>query len=174
MDKPLSKQVMLAALKRLDEIISKPVKLIMGGGGAMILAHKFPLATTDIDAVPKGMSIDELDPYIKKIGLEMGLPGDWMNPYFSTFAINLPQDFEQRLINVFQGKHLSALALGKEDMLIMKCFAHRAKDIGHAKMLLKLGANTDFVGKHIETLKRKQLPGCQEALDFLDELLDDQ
>ncbi len=43
------------ALSRLDDLLKQPVTLIMGGGGAMILAHDFPLATTDIDAVPKGM-----------------------------------------------------------------------------------------------------------------------
>lgn len=38
--------------------------------GAMILAHGFPLATTDIDAVPKGMEIAELDVLVKQIAQE--------------------------------------------------------------------------------------------------------
>lgn len=172
MDKPLTKKRMLEALTCLDKPLPKSVRLIMGGGGAMILAHQFPLATTDIDAVPKGMTIEELDPYVKQVGLDLNLPGDWLNPYFSTFAVNLPSDFETRLIQVYLGKNLSVMALGKEDMLIMKCYAHRSKDIGHARALLKLGADTDFVEKHIEALKRKQIPGCKEALDFLDDLLD--
>lgn len=173
MEKPLSKKIILAALKSLDEILPKKVRLIMGGGGAMILAHQFPIATTDVDAVPKGMSIDELDPLVKKISVSLGLPPDWLNPYFGTFAVNLPADFDSRLIQVFSGKKLVVEALGKEDMLIMKCFAHRTKDIGHVKALLKLGADTSMVEKHIESLKRKQIPGCDEALDFLDTIIDE-
>ena len=174
MDKILSKSLMEKALRRLDELLNQKLRLIIGGGGAMILAHNFPIATTDLDAVPKGMTIEELDPLIKKIGLEMNWPGDWMNPYFASFAINLPSDFGSRMVTVFNGKNLIADALGREDMLIMKCFAHRAKDIGHARALLKAGADTKFVEKHIEALKKKKLPGCDDALEFLDQLLDDE
>jgi hypothetical protein len=51
----LTKDLMLKALLALDRKLNKKVTLIVGGGGAMILAHEFPLATSDIDAIPKGM-----------------------------------------------------------------------------------------------------------------------
>ena len=122
----------------------------MGGGGAMILGHKFPMATTDVDAIPKGIDISELDVFIKKISIEKNIPADWLNPYFSQFAYTLPADYESRLIEVFSGKRLAVLALGCEDMLILKCFAHRKKDIAHARQLLKLGANVKFVETRIQ------------------------
>lgn len=170
--KVLSREIMLQALKRLDEIVDQDVTLIVGGGGAMVLAHQFPLATTDLDAVPKGMEFSVIDSYVKQIAKEQGLPGDWLNPYYSTFAHTLPSDYGKRLIEVFKGQHLTVEALGKEDLLIMKCFAHRAKDIGHAKALLKSGASSTFVGDHIELLKKKKFKGCEEALEFLDDLLE--
>lgn len=173
----LTAQIMRSALQKLDDLIvieknANPVTLIMGGGGAMILAHGFPLATTDVDAVPKGMSIEELDPFVKKVAKDLGIAPDWLNPYFSTFAHTLPPGYGDRLIEVFKGKKLSAQALGKEEMLIMKCFAHRQKDVGHARALIKKGASVDFVEEHIESLKRKNIPGCDQALDFLDDLVD--
>ncbi|MCM2324146.1 MAG: DUF6036 family nucleotidyltransferase [Oligoflexia bacterium] len=171
--KLLTSEIMKKALSRLDELLTQPVTLIVGGGGAMILAHGFPLATSDIDAVPKGMEIHALDPLVKKIAEEQGLPPDWLNPYFSTYAHTLPADYEKRLIEVFSGRSLKALALGKEDMLIMKCFAHRQKDVGHAKALLKRGANVAMVEAQIDLLTKKRIPGTQEALDFLDDLLEE-
>jgi len=169
---PLTEQVMIRALQRLDELLIEQVTLLVGGGGAMILAHGFPLGTTDIDAIPKGMDTGQLDPFVKQIAAEQALPTDWLNPYFSTFAHTLPTDYGDRLIEVFHGQKLRALALGKEEMLIMKCFAHRQKDVAHAKALIKKGADLKKVENQIETLKGKGIPGAQAALDFLDDVLE--
>lgn len=166
----LAKSVILAALARLDGYLDSKLTLIIGGGTAMILAHDFPLATSDIDAVSKPADLAKLDSLVKTVAREMGIPPDWLNPYFSSFTHTLPADFETRLVPVFTGRHLEGLALGKEDMLIMKCFAHRQKDVGHARALLKKGADVDFVEGHIEALREKGIPKAQEALDFLDEL----
>lgn len=166
----LTKTQMLDAIAALDRVIPRQVELIMGGGGAMILAHQIPLVTSDIDAVPRGMSLLEIDPCIKQVGRELGLAPDWLNPYYSTFAHVLPQDYAERLIEVYRGQRLAVLALGKEDMLIMKCFAHRQKDIGHAKALIKKGASVGFVSDHIEALGKKGIPGVREAIEFLDDI----
>ena len=160
------------ALSHLDALLELKVTLIMGGGGAMILAHGFALGTTDIDAVPRGMTVPELDPFVKRVAETLGLPHDWLNPYFGTFAHTLPSDYGSRLIPVFSGAHLSAQALGKEEMLIMKCFAHRQKDVGHSKALIKGGANIQAVESHISELLKKKIPGAQAALDFLDDVQD--
>jgi hypothetical protein len=146
----LTADLMKKALQRLSELIESklaaPVQLIMGGGGAMILAHGFQLGTTDIDAIPaKGVEIAQLDPLVKQIAQEQNLLGDWLNPYFSTFAHTLPTDYSKRLISVFSTKSLEVSALGPEEMLIMKCFARRQKDIPHAKALIKKGADIGFV-----------------------------
>ena len=173
---PLTKEVMLAALKALDQKLSKaeiPISLIMGGGGAMILAHHFPKGTTDIDAIPKGQSPEVLDPFVKQVAKELAIEPDWLNPYFSTFSITLPTDYSTRLIEVFNGKSLTVQALGKEEMLIMKCFAHRAKDIPHARALIQGKVNLDLVEKRLDELQSKKMPGSQQAIDFLQMLLDE-
>lgn len=60
----------------------------------------------------------------------------------------------------------SALALGLEDLLIMKCFAGREKDIPHARALLKKGLDTKLVSKHLHHCTEASLPKANEALDF--------
>ncbi|MGK5084515.1 DUF6036 family nucleotidyltransferase [Bdellovibrionota bacterium FG-1] len=93
----LNREMMLNSLERLDQLIPKDVTLIVGGGGAVILAHGLALATTDIDAVPRGMALSELDPFIKQVAHELSLAPDWLNPYYSTFTHTLPSDYGDRL-----------------------------------------------------------------------------
>lgn len=168
----LTKNVMTTAFLALDQLLDRDVVLILGGGGAMILAHGYPRGTTDVDAFPVGIDLSLLDAIVKKVAEELSLPKDWMNPYFSTFAHTLPQDYSQRLIEVFRGKHLIVRALSKEEMLIMKCFARRQKDIAHAKALMLAGVKFDIVEKQIQVLLEKRIPGAKEALDFLDDVRD--
>lgn len=168
----LTANLMKQALGRLDRHLTQPVRLIVGGGGAMILAHDLPLATTDIDGVPTGISTDELDVLVKQVAAELEIPVDWLNPYYSTFTHVLPSDYGSRLQEVMAGQQLTALALSKDDLLIMKCFAGRQKDVSHAKALIKRGARVDFAETHIESLRKRSIPGAQKALDFLDDVVD--
>lgn len=171
-EKPISKSVAMQAFAELDRELSKTLSLIVGGGTSMVLAHGYPLATADIDAIPKNVSFDEIDASVKKVAMKLGLPGDWLNPYFSSFTHVLPADFSSRVIRVFSGRHLEVDALGREDMLIMKCFAHRPKDLGHARALLKAGVDMAIVEGAIESCLGRGVPGAQTALDFLDELVE--
>jgi len=172
MEKPLSLRKTLQAFEALDKKLSRSVRLLMGGGGAMILAHGYPLATSDIDAVPVGLAVEEIDPFVKEVARELHLPGDWLNPYFSTFSYTLPEDYADRLIRVFDGRFLRVDALGCEEMLIMKCFAHRPKDVGHARKLIQAGADIRRVEERIHHLKTKGIQEAPAALDFLDDVLE--
>lgn len=168
----LTADKMKEALHALNAILTRPITLIIGGGGAMLLAHDFRLSTTDIDAVPKGLSNDELTPFIEQVARDLGLPTDWLNPWYSNFTYVLPTDFHTRTIEVFKGSRLTAQALGKEDLLLMKCFAHRKKDVAHARALLRQGADVDFVHGRIEELNERKIPGAVAARDFLDEIIE--
>ncbi len=167
----LTAKIMMEGFANLNKLLDRPVRLILGGGGAMLLAHKFRLVTQDVDAIPgAGITVDELDPYVRRVAREIGLPPDWLNPYYSTFAHVLPSDYATRLIRIADLSQLKVDALSKEDLLIMKCFAARAKDVVHARALVKLGADVDFVRTHIESLRKRKIPGSDKALSFLSQL----
>jgi hypothetical protein len=175
---PLTQEIMLSALRELNASIARDrpnelVSMIMGGGGAMILAHGFPKGTLDIDAIPRGMSPEILSPAVHAIALKLNLPPDWLNPYFSTFSHVLPLDYGDRLIEVYRGTHLKVEALGKEEMLIMKCFAGRTKDIPHARSLIKNHADLKRVEARLDELLKKRIPGAEKAIDFLQGVLDE-
>jgi hypothetical protein len=169
----LTEKQMRHALRLLNDKLRHPVRLIVGGGGAMILAHHFSLVTSDIDAVPaSGTTALELDPLVKQVANEQGLPKDWLNPYYSTFTHVLPADYGSRLENVLALDRLSVDALSLDDLLIMKCFAGRMKDRVHARALIQNGARVRFVEQHLESLRDRKIPGAEQAIDFLDEVLD--
>ena len=173
MAKSFNKTLIARAFQRLDELAPKPFEMIVGGGAAMISAYGCPLATKDIDAVLKGADLEQLKGPVHQTARELELPLDWLNSWFASFTYALPKDFERRLRLIFEGKNIAARALGPEDMLILKCCAHRAKDIGHAKILIRQKANHRFVRRRLERLIEKQLiPGGEDAVLFLEDILE--
>lgn len=163
---------MIQALEALDKRLKTTANLLLGGGGAMVLAHGFPLATQDLDALFFKSTITEADvlPDIWAVADEVGIPKDWINSYFQTFLFALPKDYNERLKVAFKGKRLTVYALSLTDLLILKCFAGREKDIPHARVLVRKGADTVFARKHILALQDKSIPKANAAALFLDDL----
>ena len=168
----LEKKNLLKAFKRLDELTTDSFEMIVGGGAAMICAYGSPLHTGDVDAVLKHTTMDQIKKPVRQVAKELDLPADWVNSWYSSFTHNLPQDFSKRLKLIFKGKKIKIYVLGPEDLLIMKCCAHRAKDVGHARLLLKRGADYQFVMNHLEDLNKKQILLNEKPIEFLEDLLD--
>jgi hypothetical protein len=170
---PLEVDQLRAAFAALDEALQRPITLIVGGGTAMLLAYRLPVRTTDVDAYPRETRLEEIQPAIRAVARERGLAPDWINPHFETFAFVLPPDYGSRLRPIFEGERLRVMALGVEDLLVMKCFAGREKDVGHARALLKRKPDRGLVERRIQELAEKGIRGAQDALDFLDDLGED-
>ena len=172
--KSLSKTRVLKALKRLDELAPKTFEMVIGGGVAMLCAYDSPLHTWDVDAILKHITLDQIKKAATQVAKELNLPADWLNSWFSSFTHNLPPDFSDRLQLIFKGKKITGYALGKEDLLILKCCAHRTKDKGHARLLIRKKTNHRFVMKHLEQLLRKKLLPDAKPIEFLEDLLDEE
>lgn len=169
----MKKEIMTQAFEALDAKLTESVTMLVGGGAAMLLAHHIPLTTLDVDGLPLQSKLTpaELDKLVKEVAEELRLSAHWYNDYFNTFTHTLPADFRDRLITVFEGRNLTVCALGLEDLLIMKCFAGREKDIGHARVLIKKGADLDIVERRIDELIEKRLPDALKASDFLADVI---
>jgi predicted nucleotidyltransferase len=167
---PLEASQLRSAFQALDRLLERPVNLVVGGGTAMMLAYGLPVRTMDVDAYPRDGRLDEILPVVRAIAKEHGLPPDWINPWFETFAYVLPSDYGARLRPVFHGERLEVEALGVEDLLVMKCFAGREKDVGHARALLRRGPDLGIVERRLQELGERGVTGAQDALDFFDDL----
>ncbi|HKP61939.1 MAG TPA: DUF6036 family nucleotidyltransferase [Polyangiales bacterium] len=172
---PLDQKRMLRALTLLDQRVTDSARLIIGGGAAMTLAYQHPIATQDVDAFAAkgGLRMAELDALAREVADELQIEPDWLNAHFETFTTVLPRDYATRLREVFHGKHLQVDALGPEDLLVMKCFAARDKDLPHARKLLRLANDLDLVDKRIEELVQRRYPGAERAADYFDDLRDE-
>jgi hypothetical protein len=173
--RPLDGPGMLNALQLLDKELKNKARLVVGGGAAMVLAYNHPLATQDVDAFAArgGLRIVDLDAAAKKVAASQGIAPDWLNSHFDTFTAVLPGDYSTRLRRVFTGTHLEVEALSPEDLLIMKCFAGRDKDLPHARKLLRIANDLSIVDKQLALLVDKRYPGAQKAADFFDDLRDE-
>jgi hypothetical protein len=167
---PLTVERLRGAFEALDARLDRPLTLVIGGGTAMLLAHGVAVRTTDVDAYPASGGMDWLTPHVHAVAAALGLAPDWLNPHFETFAHVLPRDYAARLVPVFTGASLRAVALGAEDLLVMKCFAGREKDVGHARALLARLKQPEVVERRIEELMDRGVAGALDAADFLDDL----
>lgn len=100
------RELALEAFRALDARLPEPVRLVLGGGTAMILAHGHRVATTDADVFPVRGTLQDLDPHAKAVAAELHLEPDWLNPWFTTFTHVLPSDYGRRLVTVFDGARL--------------------------------------------------------------------
>jgi len=171
-DRTLDLSKLKEAFEALDARLPSDVTLVVGGGSAMMLGYGLPVRTTDVDAYPIAGRLDDIAALVREVGREVGLSQDWLNPYFETFAHVLPADYGVRLKEVFAGRRLRVMVLGVEDLLIMKCFAGREKDVGHARALLRRKPDLGIVERRIEALVARGVHGAADAADFLDDLME--
>jgi hypothetical protein len=173
---PLDRARMLRAIKSLEKCLPSPARLVVGGGAAMVLAYDYPLATSDVDAFAAagGLRMAELDRSARQVAAELDLEPDWLNAHFETYTGVLPEGYSARLRSVYRGERLVVDALGPEDLLVMKCFAGRDKDLAHARKLLRLAGDLDLVDAHLAHLIERRYPGAERAADWFDDLRDDE
>lgn len=165
---------MLEAFKELDARISQPTRIIVGGGAALIAAHGIPVVTEDVDGVPDRGSLElyEIKAAVREVGQKLKISQNWLNDYFSAFLFILSSDYGSRLVSLYKGTNLEVAALGVEDLLLMKCFAGREKDIPHAKALIRKKPNLKIVDNRLQEVLEKKIPGAEKAADFFDDLCD--
>jgi len=168
----MKKTEMFEAFRSLDRHLKSPTRIIIGGGAALVTAYDVPISTQDVDGVPdrSSMELATFKKEVRAVGRELGISQDWLNDYFSTFLFVLPSDYGNRLVSLYQGKQLEVAALGKEDLILMKCFAGREKDIPHVRVLIRKGADLQLVDKRLQELVQKNIPNAQKAADFFDDL----
>ncbi len=163
--------LMREALRALDAHLEKPLHLIIGGGGAMVLAYAIPLHTQDVDAFPvEPGQLAAVQARASLVARELNIAPDWLNQHFETFTFVLPGDYASRLRSVFQGQWLRADALGPEDLLVMKCMAGREKDRPHARRLMRERCDLDIVDRRLSELAQKGVAKAAQACDFFDDL----
>ena len=124
----LSKEEIISALARLDELLSEANvigEIALFGGTAMVLVFNARLSTRDVDAVFQPASV--IRELAGKVAEERGLAPDWLNDGVKGFQSSNPELTQD---SVPQFPHLRIYRPTASYLLAMKCMAARAEDAG--------------------------------------------
>jgi hypothetical protein len=127
--KRLSRPLLLQALSRLGELACEEglqLECCVYGGALMMLAFDARASTKDVDVVirPREAALR----LAHRVGVELGLPENWMNDQVRTFLA--PTEQLRELPIEVPGLHLTAPTAGY--LLAMKALACRNMLPGHA------------------------------------------
>lgn len=114
----------------LEKYIDQPLKMIICGGAAAILAHKMRRNTADVDLVFLSYHPPDFERAKAEIADEFGVDVNWLNEGAKGYADYLPGDFRKRLIRInLKSKLITAWAIGKVDLIVMKLASFRPEDL---------------------------------------------
>ena len=85
----------------------------------------------------------------------------------------MPLEASIRMEEVFSGKCLTVKSLGAEDIIIMKLMAGRNKDRPHIVHLKKQKLNLSIIENRLEELLKIHPAEAQKALDWFDEIFNE-
>ncbi|MCO4794748.1 MAG: hypothetical protein KC493_13600 [Bacteriovoracaceae bacterium] len=161
-------------LERLNEKLTQEGEkreLVVCGGAALILSNYNKVETVDVDMVSPNK--DEL---LQKLSKEVakdldGVRPDWLNSHAATFFENhnpLPENWEDRLVEIFEDSHLKVSALAPEDILFSKICSHIDREMDEED-IKELADTQDLFEKVVE-----QVVGLPKYKDQVSDLIIDE
>jgi hypothetical protein len=118
----MDRQELLQRLKDLDEEASllfdpgQRLKVILVGGGALVLLELLSRATHDLDVLDASRQLQSI----------MGAYD--MNANVQTYVNNFPYNYETRVVKLMEGKLIDFYSASLEDIVIAKLYSFRATD----------------------------------------------
>ncbi len=134
-----------------------PVRVVIGGAGALILSNDLQRATLDCDVLVSQPDMGQLQDVIREVAERLGLVGGWLYGSAQAFADILPPGYEARLNSLPPFGRLQVMVVHRKDVIVMKLFAGRPRDLIDVKSLSPTLAEINFA--------RDQLPRLR-VIDF--------
>lgn len=142
----------LHAFRLLGARFPTPVRLVIAGGSAMILAGYIDRDTGDGDVIEMSPKLSELRRYIEEVAEELGVKADWLNDAVRAWRDLLPPDFHRRLEPVGTFGHLTVERLGRNDLILMKIAAARPRDLDDLQVLKPTADEIAFVKGQLDRI----------------------
>ena len=144
----------LKAFEQLGHRFPEPVRLVLAGGSAMILMGYVDRDTADGDAIETTPKLSTLQRYLDEVADELGVRPDWLNDAVRAHRDLLPPDFPDRLQPIGVFGNLTVAAIGRQDLILMKIAAGRARDIDDLKALQPTTEEIAFVAGQLERISQ--------------------
>jgi len=125
----LSKNKILELFHYLDNKLNKKIRLIVGGGAAIILKYGVERRTTDVDIIKSSIPIINIKDKIEQTAHDAHIPPNTLNDHAGHVKQYLPQDYEDRLTGINEKfKNLEINFISKVDLVIMKLSVDTIRD----------------------------------------------
>ena len=142
----------LHAFELLGSRFPAPVRLVIAGGSAMILAGFIDRDTADGDVIETTTKLSDIQRYIETVSEELGVKSDWLNDAVRAWRDLLPADFHARLEPVGTFGNLTVTRLGRKDMILMKMAATRPRDLDDLQALQPTADEIEFVKSQLDRI----------------------
>lgn len=161
------------ALASLGDRVKARTELVLGGAGALILTGELPRATSDCDVLFSSPDMGRLQEDIRAVADGLNLTPGWLNGSIQTYADILPPDYKTRLRTLPVRGRLHVAVLHRQDVVVMKLFAGRPRDLTDVAILAPTPEELSFVRKQLPRLRNIDAARAARLESYLDQGCDD-
>jgi hypothetical protein len=127
---------------------------VLGGASALILLGELPRTTSDCDVLESIPDMGHLQADIHAIAQALTLPPGWLNGSIQSYLDILPPDYRDRLHTVRDTGRLQVAVLDRRDVLVMKYYAGRPRDLLDIERLAPTADERAFDREQLPRLHR--------------------
>jgi hypothetical protein len=158
----LSKDKILDLLHKLDNKLTRKIRLDVGGGAAAILKYGIERRTLDVDVIKSSIPVETIRDTIREIADEAKIPRNphdelWLNDNAKRVKQYLADDYEDRLTKIPDTfKRIELNFISKVDLVIMKLSVDkiRDRDIADISALKLTLQERNIIHKIIDSISR--------------------
>ena len=165
----MSRDTLWRALATLGRRARQPVSLVLGGSAALILSEELRRPTDDGDVVTSEPEIADLQVLIRSVADGEGLPAGWLNGSIQSYTHVLPKDYKSRLVSLPPFDRLRVRLLGRSDVILMKVYGMRARDIDDLRAIGPTSDELAFVRAQLQSILAKEPEKAEDMRALLDE-----
>jgi hypothetical protein len=150
----LTRTELVDALAALGARCRGATTLLLGGSAALILTNVLPRGTNDGDVLASEPDLGRLQAAIRAVAHDRGLPDGWLNGSAQSYAEILPADYQTRVVTLPPFGRLSVSLVGRRDVIVMKFFAGRPKDLVDLEQIAPTAAECAFAAREVPRLSK--------------------
>ncbi len=165
----LTRDTLWAALAALGRQTNQPVSLVLGGSAALILGEALRRPTDDGDVVASEPDLGKLQSAIREVADDQHLPPGWLNSSIQSYTYVLPADYRSRLVELPPFGRLRVWLLGRPDVILMKVYGLRPRDVDDLRAIAPTRDELEFVGAQVGRIAAKEPEKAAVVRAFLDE-----
>lgn len=165
----LAKQDFIQALQALGRRVRGHTEIVLGGAGALILTNQLDRVTDDGDVLRSHPDIGQLQDDIRAVAQALDLPTGWLNGSMQSYSDIVPPDYASRLTSLPAWGKLQVALLHRKDVIVMKLFAGRPRDITDVIALAPSQDEFDFIRSQLPRLTRIDAMRTARLAELLDQ-----